>query len=131
LGDIYNLPSFGLASKSNVKEIIEENSKLNVYEKYFYSISDKYFALYSAEDNNSIIFYIKYTKNNNTMHIQLMDKVSGIDKNLSIIAYNIILDRLSFDEIETGDRLSDKNISAHKKLLSHIKPFKLYPRYIP
>lgn len=62
----------------------------------------------------------------------MMDKNSSIDTRedirISILSYHFILSKLDFKEIETGDNLSDKNISVHRKMICNILPYSVYIR---
>lgn len=127
LYDVYELPGFQSASTTHIKTILSKNLPKHTFNsKYQYTIDDNYFALY---EDDSLIFYIYFNKcKNHCMHVKMVDKKTNTP-GISILVYNFILTKLGFKEIETGNKLSDKNISLHSRMVGHISPFKIYVRY--
>lgn len=126
-GDIYNLSSYKEAVQKFVKEIYDEQPKIlpcKIPGVDSYSFSKKYFVLYKE---TKIISFIKYTKKSKTMFIEQVENLSSI-KGISLQMYLFILKNKLFKDIETGDILSDKNVSAHKSMVGKTSPFKFYIR---
>lgn len=126
LYDIYNLSGFSNASKQHIDNILISNTTKHKFNKdYQYTLDNNYFSLYK---DNALIFYIYFDLcGKDCMHIKMMDKKTDI-KGISILVYHFILNTLKFKEIETGNKLSDKNIKAHKNMIGKILPYNMYIR---
>lgn len=125
--DLYNRPS----SKEFVKNSLEllnglkKSEKIKKFNKdYNYFITSDFLTILKGQE---IAAFIRFGQDKKSFYVLNIENILKIPA-ISIMIYSFILTALKFDEILTGNLLSDKNIKAHKKFLIDSPVFSLFLR---
>ena len=115
----------GLPSKIKFREdIIRKFNNLKtekLFDNFYYYIDDN--ILFVVKDSE-LVLYILFKEDKNSFIVKVIENISGI-KGLAFKVYRAILDKTKYNEIITGDMLSNTNIKSHKNAL---ESFKIYLR---